>query len=75
MDVGNGILLSPILDALFDRHLISFSNEGNLLVSNKLKNENLKDLGIEKDSKLRTVFEDMHMYLERHRKVFYEKEE
>ena len=29
LDVGNGILLSPNLDSLFDRHLISFQDGPN----------------------------------------------
>jgi len=74
LDVGNGILLSPILDALFDRYLISFSNEGNILISNKLDDINFKDLGIDKDTKLRRVYDDMIKYLERHREIFYEKD-
>ena len=74
LDVGNGILLSPILDALFDRYLISFSNEGNILISNKLDDINFKDLGIDKDTKLRRVYDDMLKYLERHREIFYEKD-
>ena len=74
LDVGNGILLSPILDALFDRYLISFSNEGNILISNKIDTNNFKDLGIDKDTKLRRVYDDMIKYIERHRKFFYEKD-
>ena len=74
LDVGNGILLSPILDALFDRYLISFSNEGNILISKKLDDINFKDLGIDKDTKLRRVYDDMLKYLERHREIFYEKD-
>ena len=33
LDVNNGILLSPTYDALFDKHLISFSDEGEILLS------------------------------------------
>ena len=36
LDVDNGILLSPNVDALFDKHLISFSDEGELITSNAI---------------------------------------
>ena len=75
LDVGNGILLSPNIDALFDRNIISFSNEGNILISQQLNEEDYKNLGISKNSQLRKVYKDMFKYLERHRKLFYDKEE
>ena len=34
LDVSNGFLFSPTFDRLFDRGIISFSNDKNLLVSN-----------------------------------------
>jgi hypothetical protein len=46
LDPENGILLSPNVDALFDRHLISFSDEGNIIISRKLNKELLKQLGL-----------------------------
>ena len=73
LDVGNGILLSPNLDALFDKHLISFEDNGKILIS-KLLSENQKDvLGLDGLS-LRIIYEDMIKYLTKHRKVFYEKQ-
>jgi hypothetical protein len=73
LDVGNGILLSPNLDALFDKHLISFEDNGNILIS-KLLNDSQRDvLGLDGLS-LRKVYDDMIKYLAQHRKVFYEKQ-
>ncbi|MCX6324654.1 MAG: HNH endonuclease, partial [Sphingobacteriales bacterium] len=37
LDVHNGILLSPTYDALFDRHLISFENNGKILLSDSIE--------------------------------------
>ncbi len=37
LDVFNGILLSPNIDKLFDKGYVSFNNEGNILISSKLK--------------------------------------
>jgi len=74
LDVANGILLSPNLDALFDRHLISFTDTGDILISAKLQEQDFLGLGLNRQIKLRTVFDDMTKYLDRHRKVFHELE-
>jgi predicted restriction endonuclease len=66
LDVNNGILLSPNVDALFDKHLISFTNEGELLKSSKISLSDLKDLGISLDIKI-PINKEMIPYLERHR--------
>ena len=73
LDVGNGILLSPNLDALFDKHLISFENNGEMIISNKLSDEQINILGINGLS-LRNIYDDMFIYLEQHSNVFYEKQ-
>ena len=74
LDVGNGILLSPDLDALFDKHLISFNDEGNILISKNLTEDQLTNLGVSKDLRLHIVYPDMISYLSRHREEFNEKE-
>lgn len=70
LDVENGILLSPNADSLFDRHLISFSDEGHLLVSEHIKND-LKRLGIPADTQI-PISEGMKPYLRKHRMRFNE---
>jgi len=72
LDVENGILLSPLFDALFDRHLISFQDTGEIIVSNTLKEENIKKLGISSDIKI-SVTEGMKKYLRIHRSKLEEK--
>jgi len=67
LDVGNGILLSPNLDSLFDKHMISFKDSGDIIISRSLKTKDLETLGINKDMKLRKVYEDMKPYLKIHR--------
>lgn len=47
LDGCNGLLLAPHIDHLFDRGLISFTDEGNVLVSNKLDASVLLSWGIE----------------------------
>lgn len=67
LDTENGILLSPSLDALFDRHLISFNDKGEIILSNIISEEHYKSLGVHKKMKLRNVSERMKQYLQQHR--------
>ncbi len=46
LDGNNGLLLTPHVDLLFDRGLISFSDEGALLVSARMDPKDLARLGI-----------------------------
>ena len=66
LDVDNGILLSPDVDALFDKHLISFSDEGELITSNAISKDELSKLGIRNDIRI-NVSVGMRKYLKRHR--------
>ena len=66
LDVDNGILLSPVYDALFDKHLISFDDEGNILFSSTMTNNSKYELGLLEHAKI-AVNEYMQKYLARHR--------
>ena len=66
LDVENGILLSPDVDSLFDKHLISFTNEGELVLSKRINEGQLKKLGIQMDVKI-PISEGMKKYLGKHR--------
>ena len=68
LDVHNGILLSPLYDALFDKHLISFDESGMLMINNSFRIELLK-LGIDEKSKI-WIDDKIKPYLYRHRKKF-----
>ena len=46
LDVNNGFLLSPHVDHLFDRGFISFSDDGDLLVSPVVDPQDIHRLGI-----------------------------
>ena len=61
LEVNNGILLSPNYDALFDRHLISFSDDGQIIMSESLQKELRTSLGISGHEKIK-VFEGMKAY-------------
>ncbi len=67
LDEDNGLLLSPNLDKLFDRRMISFSDKGSLLVSPDLHQGDALALGIRPGMQLRRVPPGTVKYLTRHR--------
>jgi len=50
LDPFNGLLLTPNVDRLFDMHLISFGNDGRLLVSARVAPGLLDQLGIREET-------------------------
>jgi putative restriction endonuclease len=52
LDVFNGLLLSPNMDALFDKGLISFNDSGEILFSAELTSESKSTLGLRADMKI-----------------------
>jgi hypothetical protein len=72
LDSENGILLSPNIDSLFDKHLISFEDDGSIIISSKIDEVNRKSLGLNQQIRI-PVSEGMKKYLNRHRKRFNEK--
>jgi hypothetical protein len=75
LDPFNGLLLTPNFDKLFDRLLISFDDDGSILLSRAIAQESLAALGINKKSKLRFVRPASLPYLQRHRRLFLERDE
>jgi putative restriction endonuclease len=71
LDVFNGFLLIANLDALFDRYLISFDEQGGLLVSVRLQGLDLSGLGISSNAKLRWFSQQHQNYLMFHRAQFF----
>jgi len=70
LDVDNGILLSPHIDSLFDKHLISFEDDGSIIISDKVSKEDLVILGVSNSIRLK-VDDGMKKYLKHHRNRFY----
>lgn len=66
LDENNGLLLCVHHDALFDKHLISFDDAGNVIISTQLSESECEHLKIKNISKL-TVSEKMKPYLAFHR--------
>lgn len=63
----NGLLLTPNLDSLFDKGYISFSDEGLILISDKIDICEYENLGINQSMKLRFVLEEHKAFLQYHR--------
>ncbi|UWD92022.1 HNH endonuclease [Ralstonia pseudosolanacearum] len=64
---NNGLLLSPNLDKLFDRRMISFSDQGILLFSLDIHESDAAALGVHPGMRLRRVPPGIVEYLARHR--------
>jgi len=70
LDTFNGLLLTPNLDRLFDRFLISFSEEdGSIIVSEQISEAELSKLGINREMKLRRLEPEHKSYLKTHRSM------
>jgi len=68
LDPYNGLILTPMLDSLFDRGFISFENNGGILLSKNIQ-PYTERLNLSSDMKLRKIFNSNHSYLEYHRDV------
>jgi len=67
LNVYNGLLLLPNLDACFDIGIISFSDEGNILISSQISDTTLAQLGIKRDMQLSKIEPEHKVFLEYHR--------
>ncbi len=71
LDVYNGLLLAPQLDAVFDGGLITVDDDGVLVVSELLGAGDRKILGLEAPGRVRALDQSHRVYLNWHRdKVF-----
>ncbi len=67
LDMYNGLLLLPNLDACFDSGLISFDDKGKIVISSELDKSTLLQLGIDSNLKLLRVERRHKDYLRYHR--------
>lgn len=72
IDIHNGLLLSPTYDALFDKHLISFENDGKIILSNKIETDAFAKIGIDGKERINNLSEYNNIYLDKHRALFNE---
>lgn len=66
LDEYNGLLLLPNYDKLFDSGYISFDQDGKIVISSKLSDEQKKILGLSDDIKLRKIDDKHKKYLDYH---------
>lgn len=70
LDPFNGILLCAHIDALFDRHLITFEDDGRLRISPVVSTENRARLGLREDMIIHGLDSRHAPYLAHHRAQF-----
>ena len=69
LDPFNGLLLTPNLHAAFDSGLISFRDDGNILLSQSLTPANAEAIGLHSGMCLHQVFSENKLYLDYHRRL------
>ena len=74
LDRYNGLLLLPNYDKLFDKGLISFEDNGKIIISPLIKEEEYKVLGISPNDELFKVYNENKPYLEEHRRIVFHQE-
>lgn len=72
LDPYNGIPLLATIDALFDAGLISFKNDGGIIISPLIDSAETKRLSIHKRMKLSRVPRKSLKYLRKHRELHFE---
>ncbi|GAB7025749.1 HNH endonuclease [Geotalea toluenoxydans] len=72
LDKFNGLLLTPNLDAAFDKGYVTFKDDGHIVISSALNNTNIKALGI--DDTIMIPFHANHKkYIEFHRENIFKR--
>lgn len=73
MDGENGLLLAPHIDKLFDRHLITFSEDGGIIVSTRLDKSVIAQWKIDLNKSYQ-ITDKQNEYMAFHRHQFEEKQ-
>ena len=73
LDVYNGLLLAPHLDAAFDGGFITVANDGAIVVSNALDANTRAILGLDQPLRVRGLADGHHGYLPWHRERVFQK--
>lgn len=67
LDPMNGLLLQPNLDHLFDSGMITFDQNGRIIISTCLSDDDIKKMNLSSDIKLRKCPSALMDYMEYHR--------
>lgn len=68
---GNGLLLSPTLDTLFDAGYVSFQEDGRIMTSIAISAENYLRLGIQPEMNLTKPISDCSTFMDFHRECIF----
>ncbi len=74
VDHENGLLLCAMHDALFDRHLITFSPDGKICISKRLSKDDCRLCNLNENTSL-SISPDMQKYMAFHRDKFFKQEQ
>ena len=72
LDINNGLLLCPNHDKLFDKGYITFDDNGKIIISERLEENNKIYMNVREGMKI-AVYEENKPYLEYHRKNIFDK--
>lgn len=67
IDPYNGLLLIPNIDKLFDSGYITFTDDGNIITSNLITDNDLENMSISKNMKVFKIHKNNMPYLKYHR--------
>jgi hypothetical protein len=67
LDPCNGLCLSPAFDAAFDAHLISFRDDGSILLAPDFSEESARQIGIDPATRINGLTSKHIAYLRQHR--------
>ena len=67
IDGNNGLMLAPHIDFLFDRGLISFEDDGTLIVSTQMEDGTLESWGVPAEVNVGAFSDEQSVYLKFHR--------
>jgi hypothetical protein len=70
LDPFNGLLLCAHVDALFDKHLVTFEDDGRIMISSQVSAENRARLGLDPAARIRGLDARHARYLAHHRARF-----
>ncbi len=73
LDENNGLLLCPNHDKLFDTGMISFDDDGKIIISNEMDNVNCINMNIREDMKIEGI-ENKREYMKYHRENIFKNE-
>lgn len=71
LDVFNGLLLTPNFDKLFDKGLITFKDNGQILYSQRINEKSRTILGLNDSFKLHPIRTEHIPYLQYHRDLIF----